>query len=72
MAVDETGTLYVTQPELGGYLRIPPDDDENIGVWALPASQPVRKLVGVSLGPAGDLLLTDSENGYIYRVPVSP
>ena len=72
MAVDEAGTLYVTQPELGGYLRIPPDDDENIGVWALPASQPVRKLVGVSIGPDGDLLLTDSENGYVYRVPVSP
>ena len=72
MAVDEAGALYVTQPELGGYLRIPLDDDEKIGVWALPASQPVRKLVGVSLGPDGELLLTDSENGYIYRVPVSP
>ena len=72
MAVDEAGALFVTQPELGGYVRIPLDDDENIMVWALPASQPVRKLVGVSLGLAGDLLLTDSENGQIYRVPISP
>ena len=72
MAVDDAGTLYVTQPELGGYVRIPLDDDENIGVWALPASQPVRKLVGVSIGPGGNLLLTDSENGLIYRVPISP
>ncbi len=72
MAVDEAGTLYVTQPELGSFVRIPLDDDENIVVWALPASQPVRKLVGVSVGPGGNLLLTDSENGLIYRVPVSP
>ena len=72
MAVDNAGALYVTQPELGGFLRISLDDDENIEVWELPASQPVRKLVGVSVGPDNDLLLTDSENGYIYRVPVSP
>ena len=72
MALDEAGTLYVTQPELGGYLRIPLDDDENIGVWALPAGQPVRKLVGVNVGPGSNLLLTDSENGLVYRVPVSP
>ncbi|MCY4079720.1 MAG: hypothetical protein OXF54_05715 [Caldilineaceae bacterium] len=72
MAVDEAGTLYVAQPELGGYERAPLGDDENIGEWALPASQQVRKLVGVSVGPDSDLLPTDSENGYIYRVPVSP
>ncbi len=72
MAVDEAGTLYVTQPELGGFVRIPLGDDENIDVWALPASQQVRKLVGVSAGPDSDLLPTDSENGYIYRIPVSP
>ena len=72
MALDEAGTLYVTQPELGGYLRIPLDDDENIGVGALPAGQPVRKLVGVNVGPGSNLLLTDSENGLVYRVPVSP
>lgn len=72
MALDSAGALYVTQPELGGFVRIPADDGGDIGVWALPAGQPVRKLVGVSLGPDGGLFLTDSENGRVYRVPVSP
>ena len=72
MALDSAGALYVTQPELGGFVRIPADDGGDIGVWVLPAGQPVRKLVGVSLGPDGDLFLTDSENGRVYRVPVSP
>ncbi len=72
MALDSAGALYVTQPEPGGFLRISLDDDEDIEVWALPPSQPIRKLIGVSVGPDGELLLTDSENGYVYRVPVSP
>lgn len=72
MALDSAGALYVTQPELGGFVRISSDDGEDISVWALPSSQPIRKLVGVSLGPEGDLLLTDSENGRVYRVQVSP
>ena len=72
MALDDVGALYVTQPELGGFLRIPEDDSEDIGVWTLPSGESARKLVGIGVGPGGDLLLTDSENGYIYRVSVSP
>ena len=72
MALDATGALYVTQPELGGFLRISLGDDEGIEVWKLPASQPIRKLVGVSVGPDSSLLLTDSENGHLFRVPVLP
>ncbi len=72
MVVDDAGALYVTQPEQGGFLRISLDDDGGIEVWELPASQPIRKLVGVGLGPGSDLLLTDSENGSVYRVPVLP
>ncbi len=72
MVLDNSGVLFVTQPELGGFVRIPLDDDESIEVWGLPSSQPIRKLIGVSVGPEGDLLVTDSENGYLYRVPVLP
>ena len=72
LALDSEGALYVTQPELGGFLRISDDEEEKIEVWELPASQPVRKLIGISVGPDGELLLTDSENGRVYRIPPSP
>ena len=72
LALDSEGALYVTQPELGGFLRISDDEMEKIEVWELPASQPIRKLIGISVGPDGELLLTDSEYGRIYRVPLSP
>ena len=71
LALDSEGALYVTQPELGGFLRISDDEEEKIEVWELPASQPVRKLIGISVGPEGELLLTDSENGRVYRIPPS-
>ena len=72
LALDSEGALYVTQPELGGFLRISDDEEEKIEVWELPASQPVRKLIGINVGPDGELLLTDSENGRVYRIPHSP
>ena len=70
LALDSEGVLYVTQPERGGFLRI--SGDEQVEVWSLPASQPPRKLVGVTLGQDEDLLVTDSENGNLYRVPIPP
>lgn len=72
LALDSGGALYVTQPELGDFLRISEDGEEKIEMWTLPASQPIRKLVGINMGPGGELYLTDSENGNIYRVPASP
>ena len=72
LALDNEGILYVTQPELGGFLRISGDEEEKIEVWTLPAGEPVRKLVGIGVGPNGELVLTDSENGNIYLVPLSP
>ena len=72
LSLDRGGALYVTQPELGGFLRISGDEEQGIEVWELPASQPIRKLVGIKVGPDGELLLTDSENGRVYRVSMSP
>ncbi len=72
LALDGEGILYATQPELGGFLRIAADDEEKTEVWALPAGEPVRKLVGIGAGPNGELVLTDSENGNIYLVPPAP
>ena len=72
LALDGEGVLYATQPELGGFLRIAADEEEKIELWALPAGEPVRKLVGIGAGPNGALVLTDSENGNIYLVPPSP
>ena len=72
LALDDEGILYATQPELGGFLRIPVDEEEKTEVWALPAGVPIRKLVGIGVGPNGALVLTDSENGNIYLVPLSP
>lgn len=72
LALDDEGNLYVTQPEQGGFLRISEDKEENTKVWALPASEPIHKLVGISVGPNRELVLTDSENGKVYLVPLSP
>ena len=72
LSLDSGGAVYVTQPELGGFLRISGDEEQGIEVWELPASQPIRKLVGIDVGPDGELLLTDSENGRVYRVSMSP
>ena len=72
LSLDSGGAVYVTQPELGGFLRISGDEEQGIEVWELPASQPIRKLVGISVGPDGELLLTDSENGRVYRVSMTP
>ena len=72
LALDDGGILYATQPELGSFLRIAADEEEKTEVWALPAGVPIRKLVGIGVGPNGALVLTDSENGNIYLVPPSP
>ena len=76
LALDGNGVLYVSQPEQGGFLRIPADSDEGTSgrpvAWVLPASQPIRKLVGIALDGVGNLVVTDSENGRIYRVPIEP
>ena len=72
LALDREGAVYVTQPELSGFLRIPAHEEERIELWALPAAEPIRKLVGIGVGADGELLLTDSAYGRIYRVPLSP
>ena len=72
LALDGAGALYATQPELGGFLRISADEEEKIEMWALPAGLPAPKLVGVAVGPDGELVLTDSENGNVYLVPPAP
>ena len=68
LSLDSNGAVYVTQPELGGFVRIAEGEEQGIEVWELPASQPIRKLVGIDVGADGELLLTDSENGRVYRV----
>lgn len=72
LSLDGEGNLYVTQPESGGFLRISAERSEDVEVWALPASQPVRKLVGISVSPEGSLFVTDSERGNVYRIPLAP
>lgn len=72
LALDGSGDLYVTQPEQGGILRIRGDEDGEVEAWALPAGDPVRKLVGIGLGPSGGLVVTDSEGGSVYLVFLSP
>jgi len=69
LAVDEDGVIYVTQPERGRLLRIAGDDLDSLQAWALPAGPSLRKLVGIAAGPDGALVVTDSENGSIYRIP---
>ena len=72
LALDSEGILYVTQPEQGGIMRISGDNAEDLEAWVLPAGQPLRKLVGITAGEPGSLLVVDSENGSVYRLQVSP
>jgi len=69
LAADEDGFIYVTQPERGGLLRIAGDGTESLQAWVLPAGPFNRKLVGIAAGPAGSIVVTDSENGSVYRIP---
>ncbi len=72
LALDEEGILYVTQPEQGGVFRISGNRSEDLEAWALPGGQALRKLVGIAVSGTGDLFVTDSDNGNIYRLQVSP
>ncbi|MCY4093467.1 MAG: NHL repeat-containing protein [Caldilineaceae bacterium] len=69
LAADEDGVIYVTQPEQGGLLRIDGDGMDSLQAWVLPAGPSIRKLVGIAAGPDGGLMVTDSENGSVYRIP---
>ena len=71
LSLDSEGNLYTTQPEQGGILRIAGDDADEMEAWVLPGGQPFRKLVGITLEGSGNLVVTDSENGSIYRVLVA-
>ena len=72
LSLDSEGNVYATQPEQGGILRISGDSAEEMEAWVLPGGQPLRKLVGIAVDGAGNLLVTDSESGNIYRVLVAP
>ena len=72
LALDSEGTVYVTQPEQGGVLRIAGDNVEDLAAWVLAGGQPLRKLVGIAAGDPGVLVVTDSDNGNIYRIEISP
>lgn len=72
LALDSEGRLYVTQPEQGGIMRISGDNAEDLEAWILPAGKRVKKLVGITAGGPGSLLVVDSENGSVYRLQVSP
>ena len=72
LSLDSAGKLYATQPEQGGILRISGENAEEMEAWILPGGPPVRKLVGVTVDASGNVLVTDSENGNIYRVLVAP
>ncbi len=69
LAADEDGVIYATQPERGGLLRIAGDGVDSLQAWVLPAGPSIRKLVGITAGPDGALVVTDSENGSVYRIP---
>ena len=69
LAADADGFIYVTQPERGGLLRISGDGMASLQAWVPPAGPLIRKLVGIAAGPAGSIVVTDSENGSIYRIP---
>ena len=71
LSLDSEGNLYATQPELGGILRIAGDGADEMEAWVLPGGQPLRKLVGITSEESGNLVVTDSENGSIYRVLVA-
>ncbi len=72
LALDGEGMLYVTQPEQGGIMRISGDDAEDLEAWILPGGGPLKKLVGITAGEPGSLLVVDSENGSVYRLHLSP
>ena len=72
LSLDRSGVLYVTQPEQGGVLRIAGGEDEDVSAWIFPPSTPIRKIVGIALEESGSLVVTDSENGSIYRLPIEP
>ena len=72
LSLDSEGNLYATQPEQGGILRISGDNAEEMEAWVLPGGQSLRQLVGITVDGGGNLLVTDSESGNIYRVQVSP
>lgn len=72
LALDSEGTVYVTQPEQGGILRISGDDVEDLAAWVLAEGRPLRKLVGITASGPGILVVTDSDNGNIYRLEISP
>jgi len=42
---------------------------DSLQAWVLPAGPSIRKLVGIAAGPDGGLMVTDSENGSVYRIP---
>lgn len=75
LALAPDGVVYASQPEQGGLLRLAPaagpDGEADVQAWILPPAEPVRKTVGIALDPSGELLLTDSENGRVYRVPTA-
>ena len=72
LALDSEGTVYVTQPEQGGIMRISGNDVKDLAAWVLAGGQPLRKLVGITAGGQGMLVVTDSDNGNIYRIEISP
>lgn len=72
LSLDTGGVLYVSQPEQGGYLRISGDSVEELESWIIRPSQSIPKLVGISADMDGNLVVTDSGNGNIYRIPFAP
>ena len=72
LALDSDGVIYVTQPEQGGILRISGNDVEDLEAWVLAGGLPLRKLVGITAGDPDSLLVSDSDNGNIYRLQISP
>ncbi len=72
LALDSEGVVYVTQPEQGGILRISGNNVEDLEAWVLAGGPPLRKLVGITAGDPGSLVVTDSDNGSVYRLQISP
>ena len=72
LALDGEGVVYVTQPEQGGIMSISGNNEEDLEAWVLPVGPTLRKLVGIAAGDPGSLVVTDSDNGNIYRLEVAP